>query len=164
MNILIEEADLKNPEHGAAIIELLNAYAMDLQGYKRGLPENVLQELIPEMMKIPTAMVFLATADEKYVGMAICFLGFSTFYARPLINIHDFTVARDYRLRGIGRKLIQRIEEKAMDLNCCKLTLEVQEMNRNAINFYEDCGFEKCILDESEGKALFLLKYLDAGH
>ncbi|MGE5671987.1 MAG: GNAT family N-acetyltransferase, partial [Fibrobacterota bacterium] len=87
MKIDIIEANLKNDGHTKAIVYLLNEYAKDLQGYKRSLPENVLKELIPQMSKIPTSIVFLASVESKYVGMAICFLGFSTFYARPIINI-----------------------------------------------------------------------------
>ena len=160
----IIEANLKNEDHTTAITFLLNEYAKDLQGYKRSLPENVLKELIPEMSKIPTSIIYLATVESKYVGMAICFLGFSTFYARPIINIHDFTVLMDFRKLGIGKKLVDAIEKKAIELNCCKLTLEVQEMNKNAIRLYGKCGFEKSILDESEGQALFLSKYLYEKH
>ena len=164
MKIEIIESNLKNEEHTKAIVFLLNEYAKDLQGYKRSLPENVLKELIPEMSKIPTSIIYLASIESKYVGMAICFLGSSTFYARPIINIHDFTVLKDFRKLGIGKKLVDAIEKKAIELNCCKLTLEVQEMNKNAIRLYEKCGFEKSILDESEGQALFFSKYLYGKH
>ncbi len=164
MKIEIIEANIKNEDHTKAIVFLLNEYAKDLQGYKRSLPENVLKELIPEMSKIPTSIIFLALIELKYVGMSICFLGFSTFYARPIINIHDFTVLKNFRKLGIGKKLVEAIEKKAMELNCCKLTLEVQETNKTAIRLYENCGFEKSILDESEGQALFLSKYLYEKH
>jgi len=164
MKIEIVEANLKNEDHTKTIVFLLNEYAKDLQGYKRRLPENVLKELIPEMSKIPTSIIYLASIESKYVGMAICFLSFSTFYARPIINIHDFTVLKDFRKNGIGNKLVEAIENKAIELNCCKLTLEVQEMNKNALRLYENCGFEKSILDESEGQALFLSKYLYEKH
>jgi GNAT superfamily N-acetyltransferase len=154
------EADLNNGVHQNAIVYLLNEYAKDLPGYRRSLPQKVLHELIAEMVKIPTALTVLATVENHYVGMAICFLGFSTFYARPVINIHDFTVLAEYRRQGIGKKLIERIVQKAKELNCCKITLEVQEKNVNALHLYESCGFEKSILDKSEGHALFLSKYL----
>lgn len=164
MKIEIVEANLENENHTKSIVFLLNEYAKDLQGYNRSLPENVLKELIPEMSKIPTSIIYLASIESKYVGMAICFLCFSTFYARPIINIHDFTVLKDFRKLGIGKKLVDAIEKKAIELNCCKLTLEVQEMNKNAIRLYEKCGFEKSILDESEGQALFFSKYLYVKH
>lgn len=160
MEIKIQEADLTDQTHQNAIVTLLNLYALDLQGYKKSLPESVLKDLIPEMRKIPTSMVFLASIGQDFVGMAICFLGFSSFYARPLINIHDFTVKKEFRRKGIGKKLVEAIQKKAQFLNCCKLTLEVQEKNVSALRLYENCGFERAILDESEGQALFLSKYL----
>jgi ribosomal protein S18 acetylase RimI-like enzyme len=160
LQIDIIKADLENNDHQKAIVMLLNEYAKDLQGYKRKLPDEVLKNVVPEMKKIPTTLVFLAAVNNEFVGMAICFIGFSTFYAKPVINIHDFTVLKNYRRQGIGSKLVKAIEQKAATLNCCKLTLEVQEMNKNAIILYEKCGFEKAILDESEGAALFFSKYL----
>lgn len=161
MQIEIIEADLENIAHQKAITFLLNEYAKDLQGYRKSLPDSVLNEVIPEIAKIPTRLILLAIVNELYVGMSICFVGFSTFYARPVINIHDFTVLKSYRQQGIGNKMVEQIERKAKELNCCKLTLEVQEKNFKALNLYEKCGFEKSILDESEGQALFLSKYLN---
>jgi hypothetical protein len=76
MSLEIFEADLESVEHQNAVIELLNRYAMDLQGYERPLPDMVLKELIPEIRKIPTALIFLAGLDGGYAGMAICFIGF----------------------------------------------------------------------------------------
>ena len=160
MNTTIMEADLNDVAHQNAIVHLLNEYTKDLQGFKRSLPDNVLKELIPEIRKIPTALIFLAEADDRFVGMSICFLGFSTFFARPIVNIHDFTVLREFRRQGIGTLLVEAVERKAAALDCCKLTLEVQEKNSDALRLYEKCGFEKSILDESEGQAFFLSKYL----
>ena len=68
-------------------------------------------------------------------------MGFSTFYARPLLNIHDLAVHRDYRGQGVGRALIAAIEEKARKLNCCKLTLEVRQDNDIAWGLYRNVGF-----------------------
>ena len=163
VNVNIVTADLDNSTHQAAILHLLNTYALELQGYNKPLPETVLAELIPEIRKIPTARVFLAETKGMYIGMAVCFLGFSTFYARPVINIHDFTVLKEYRGTGIGSRLLQAVEEKAVELGCGKITLEVQEKNTEAIRLYERYGFEESVLDESEGRALFLSKILSKG-
>ena len=40
------------------------------------------------------------TFIDKPVGLATTFEGFSTFAAKPLINIHDIAVLPDYRGRG----------------------------------------------------------------
>ncbi len=158
MNVKIIKANIENEEHQHAIVSLLNSFAIDLKGYNKSLPEDVLKNVIPGLKNFPTVEIFLAEADSSYVGMAICFVGFSTFYAKPLINIHDFTVMKDYRNLGIGKMLVDAIVEKAKILNCCKITLEVQEKNISAISLYEKCGFERNILDDTEGQMLFLSK------
>src|SRR5688572_14329373 len=82
-----------------------------------------------------------ALADEEPVGVAVCFFGFSTFNARPLLNIHDLAVLPQYRGLGAGRALLQAAEEHARREGCCKLTLEVQEDNTRARALYRRFGF-----------------------
>lgn len=160
MKLEIQEANLDNKIHQNAVINLLNQYALDLVGYNKGLSDSAVNELILGLKKMPTSLIFLAQAENDFVGMAICFLGFSTFYARPLINIHDFTVKKDFRNKGIGTALIRAVETKAKELNCCKLTLEVQEINVLAMNLYQKTGFIKSMQNESNDKVLFLFKNL----
>ena len=80
------------------------------------------------------------------VGFSICFLGFSTFLARPLLNIHDIFVDLSVRGRGIGAMLLERIEASARELNCCRITLEVREDNRVARGLYRKVGFDRVVV------------------
>ena len=120
--------------------------------------KNVLDNLIPELKKLNNHLIILANKNNNYIGMAICFIGFSTFYAKPLINIHDLTVLQEFRKQGVGTNLIKEIEYKAKELNCCKITLEVQEYNKQALTIYENLGFRKNGYNPEEGNALFLMK------
>jgi ribosomal protein S18 acetylase RimI-like enzyme len=138
----IVEADLADPRHQQAIVALVDAYARDPMGNGQGLPEAVRRELIPGLRRHPTTVVFLAFDGEAPVGIAVCFLGFSTFAARPLLNIHDLAVLPAYRGLGVGRRLLQRVEAKARQLGCCKLTLEVREDNQPAQQLYWKMGFQ----------------------
>jgi ribosomal protein S18 acetylase RimI-like enzyme len=88
----------------------------------------------------------LAYQASAPVGFAICFLGFSTFLARPLLNIHDIFVDAALRGAGIGATLLDRIELKARDLNCCRITLEVREDNRVARGLYRKVGFDRVLV------------------
>src|ERR1700675_4019655 len=90
--------------------------------------------------------VFLAYRGGSPVGFSICFLGFSTFNARPLINIHDIFVDSSVRGMGIGAMLLERIEVKARELNCCRITLEVREDNRVARGLYRKVGFDRVVV------------------
>ena len=153
-----EIIDLNDPIQNNAIIFLLNEYAKELKGFNKELPKNVLDNLIPELKKLNNHLIILANKNNNYIGMAICFIGFSTFYAKPLINIHDLTVLQEFRKQGVGTNLIKEIEYKAKELNCCKITLEVQEYNKQALTIYENLGFRKNGYNPEEGNALFLMK------
>ena len=158
--IEVVEAEFTREEHRQAIPFLLNEYAKDLLGLRQVLDNQVLKELVPGLEKVSNAIVLLARIDQKYVGMAICFLGFSTFQARPIINIHDFMVLKEYRNNSIGTKLLQKIELIAKRLHCCKITLEVQENNTPARKLYHSFGFKDSFLNAEAGSQLFLTKEL----
>ena len=158
--VTVIEADLSDPEHQAAIIRLINAYARDPMGSGRDLPTDVCDRLVSGLRQHPTTLVFLAFDEATPAGVAICFLGFSTFAAQPLINIHDLAVMPDYQGRGIGRLLLERVEAKAHDLGCCKLTLEVRADNRRAQRLYQRFGFGDAPSDLGAVRHWFLQKWL----
>jgi ribosomal protein S18 acetylase RimI-like enzyme len=154
----IIRADYTNPEQRSAIPYLLNAYAKGLLGFRRKIKGHVLDALVSGLEGTQSAVVLLARTGGEYVGMAICFLGFSTFHAKSLINIHDFMVLEDFRGQGIGKALLEEIETIARDMDCCKITLEVQENNTMARRLYRNGGFKDSFLDQEAGSQLFMTK------
>jgi ribosomal protein S18 acetylase RimI-like enzyme len=135
-------ADLANPAHQAAIIDLLDMYCRDEFGAGRPLPPQTRANLIPGLVKHGGARVFLAYEGDTPSGLALCLVGFSSFAARPLVNIHDIAVAPQFRGRGIGRALLEAVEADARQLGCCKVTLEVRADNARAMAAYRRAGFQ----------------------
>lgn len=160
-SVEIVAANLELAEHQRAIVELLDAYAADPIIDGKPLSAQARRDMIPGLMAHPTTLVFLALCDAQPVGVAVCFRGFSTFYAQPLINIHDLAVLADFRGRGIGRRLLDAVERAARDSGCCKLTLEVRESNTRAKGIYESIGFSQGQIDGEGSGFLFLAKSLD---
>ncbi len=159
-SIEILEADLDCRAHQQAVVALSNAYAMDPMGNGKALSSDVRRKLIPALQQHPTTIIFLAFRDKQAVGIATCFGGFSTFAARPLINIHDFYVIPEFRGQKIGQMLLAAVEQKARTTGCCKITLEVQQNNHRAQRVYEASGFARSVYVEAAGSALFLSKQL----
>ena len=141
LDLHIREADLADPEDGAAIVDILDSYAADVIGGGQSLSAEVRARLVPALQKHPTTLVLLAFAEGRPVGIAVCFIGLSTFHARPLLNIHDLAVIPECRGKGVGRALLSEAEAHAVARGCCKLTLEVQEDNGPARLLYERYGF-----------------------
>jgi GNAT superfamily N-acetyltransferase len=159
--IEIVEADLSLPAHAKAMIQLMDAYAFDIIGGGQGLSNYVKANLPTELAKRKSAHVILAFVDAKPAGLVICLEGFSTFACKPLLNIHDVIVTLPYRRRGISKLMLQKAEEIALDLGCCKLTLEVLEGNHVAQSAYKAFGFSGYELNPEMGKALFWEKKLE---
>ena len=156
----VELADLDLPEHAAAVTALVDAYARDPWGDGKPLADGVRQRLVPALREHPTTLVLLAWLGDEPIGVAVSFLGFSTFAARPLLNLHDLAVTPAARGRGVGRKLLEALESVARERGCCKLTLEVLEKNRRAKRLYEEFGFAQATYAEDGGSALFYAKKL----
>jgi GNAT superfamily N-acetyltransferase len=160
MNFTLFEANPTDPSHALAIISLLDCYASGLNGGGQGLSAAVKQNLPAALADRSTAHVMLAMDGDEPAGLVISFEGFSTFQCRPLLNIHDVVVAEPYRGQGLSKRLLAAVEDMAVRLGCCKLTLEVLEGNTIAQAAYRSLGFDGYQLDPSLGKALFWEKKL----
>lgn len=160
LEVLVHEADLRQPPHQAAIVTLIDAYARDPMGGGQGLSDAARAALIPGLQQHPTTVIFLAWEGETPVGIAVCFVGFSTFQARPLLNIHDLAVLPTHRRRGVGRRLLEHVAAKAQALDCCKLTLEVRDDNPTAQQLYHAVGFETAAAYGGAVRVWFLEKRL----
>lgn len=158
--IVIIEADLGRREHQDAVLAMTEAYSSDPFGDGKPLDPGARERLIPGLRGHPTTLVFLAFDGERPVGAAVCFVGFSTFAARPLVNIHDLMVLPDCRKKGVGRGLLEAVERRAMALGCCKLTLEVLDGNERALRAYKAFGFARYALQAAAGEAIFMAKPL----
>ena len=158
MNII--QADLLNIKEANDIIKLLDAYARDPMGGGQAISTFSKNNLIKELMKRENCSVFLGYKNDIPVALSICFTGFSTFACRPLLNIHDLVVVKEFRGNGYAKQLLEYIEDFARKTNCCKITLEVLSNNTTAMSVYRSFGFIDYELTPEAGKALFWEKSL----
>lgn len=161
MNIKVVRADYTDDRHKAEIPMLLDAYASDPMGGGKALDEEVKHRLVHELSKRPYAFSVIAYANGEPAGLANCFEGFSTFACKPLVNVHDIIVLEKFRGEGISQILLEKVEEIANSMGCCKLTLEVLSKNSVAKSVYQKFGFCAYELDPETGSALFWEKKLD---
>ncbi|WP_309743953.1 MULTISPECIES: GNAT family N-acetyltransferase [unclassified Chamaesiphon] len=159
-SIEIIEADLTIAAHARAVITLMDEYARDPMGGGSGLSDYAKTHLIAELARRKTARIILAFVEREPAGLVVCLEGFSTFACQPLLNIHDAIVSLPYRGRGLSKLMLQLAEQIAIELGCCKLTLEVLEHNYLAQKAYRSFGFNGYELNPQMGKALFWEKKL----
>lgn len=154
-NIQIIKGDLKIGEHAAHFLRLTAAYMADDMGRANEWNEEQKANVVREMANHPCALILFAKADGKYVGICTCFYAYSTFLAKPLLNIHDIYIEESFRGSGIGKKLVQTLGEIAKRENCGKITLEVRKDNLNARDLYKNEGFT-----DAPHSMFFWIKYL----
>lgn len=160
MNIEIMLANYEDEQQGNDIGYLLNCYAMDPMGGGKELDSYIVKNIARKLCNYSHAFSVLCYVDGKPAGLVNCFDAFSTFHCKPLVNIHDIIVAREYRGHGLSQKMLEKVEQIAIEKGCCKMTLEVLEGNKVARSAYEKFGFASYILDPRMGQALFWQKTL----
>ena len=158
MNIEIVLADYNNSRHGKDIVSLLNSYALDEAGGGKELSQDIKENLISKLAKLPFAFSLICYVDNMPAGLANCFTVFSTFKCKPVVNVHDLMVDRQYRRKGISQLLLTEVEKIAKQKAACKITLEVLEKNHPARNSYQKFGFTGYELKPEYGNAIFLEK------
>ncbi len=165
--VQVLRANYADPVHAAALVQMLDAYALDPMGGGQGLTDLAKANLVPSLAARPQAfsvLAFSTGAGSPPVGQAVglvnCIEGFSTFACKPLVNVHDVAVLASYRGRGIAEKMLVLVEAIARDRGACKLTLEVLQGNPSAIKLYKRFGFDNYQLDPAAGNAEFLQKKL----
>lgn len=143
MEISFVLCDYANEYHCQRFAGLINHYITDLMGGGKPLSMRDQLYLIDGMANHPASFVLFAQIGEEIVGLVTCFINFSTFKARPYLNVHDVIVEKRYRRLGIGRKLVARCIEIATERKYCKATLEVRYDNSNAQKLYRSLGFDE---------------------
>ncbi|MDA0808875.1 MAG: GNAT family N-acetyltransferase [Planctomycetota bacterium] len=141
MTVSVVDADFDRIEHCTGLVAILDEYARLPHIAGRGLPGEVIENLTSRLSKVSGKQILLAVDGETVVGVAVCFEGFSTFAGRPLLNIHDLAVSAKYRGQGVGTMLLDAVAERARELGCCRVTLEVDTANPGAKKLYERSGF-----------------------
>lgn len=160
MGLQIVIADFRRPDHVEGFLDALDSYARDPIGGGEALRSDVRDRLPAELLAMESSLVLLAMVEGRVVGTATCFLGYSTFAARPLLNIHDLAVLPDQRGKGVGQELLAAVDEEAKKRGCCKVTLEVREDNAGARALYERVGYTDYVQAGQQIRTLFLEKRL----
>ena len=156
----VVEADLEQAGDAQVVLDLVDDYSQDPFGDGRPLLPETRRTLIDGLRSHPTTIILIAYVEDRPAGIAVCFRGFSTFAAKPLLNIHDFSVRPGFRGQRVGQRLMEAVEHKARELGCCKLTLEVLESNTRARRVYAGAGFAGEPVGGLPGSTLFLSKRL----
>lgn len=155
-DIKIDFCNYTDSEDLKAVASLVNAYIEEEEGAEHVLNPLRQLRLVNGLDEHPKSIVLLAKLGDAYAGLLVGFENFSTFTAKPMINIHDVFVSSDFRGRGVGRKMIEKIESIARERSCSRITLEVRHDNAVAQELYKSVGFA-----DTQPPMFYWRKYLD---
>ncbi|CDN13866.1 MAG: GNAT family N-acetyltransferase [Richelia sp.] len=82
----------------------------------------------------------LAEKDNQAVGFALFFSNYSTFLTKPGIYLEDIFVLPAYRQQGIGKALLIKVAQIAVERDCGRFEWSVLDWNEPAQNFYRRMG------------------------
>ena len=124
--------------------DLILYFIKELALYEKMLDEVVadektLEEWIFDKQK---AEVIFVTENEKEVGFALFFHNFSTFLGRAGIYLEDLFVLPEFRGRGYGKALLNKLASIAVDRGCGRLEWWCLDWNKSSIDFYLSLGAE----------------------
>jgi GNAT superfamily N-acetyltransferase len=105
----------------------------------------------------PPFECLLAEEDGDVRGFALFFPTYSTWLGKPGIWLEDLFVLEAHRRRGIGRALLTRVAQLAVERGCERLEWAVLDWNAPALGFYRKLGaaaLEKWTMHRLTGEAL----------
>lgn len=87
-------------------------------------------------------MIQVARHKDQVIGMASAQLVISTAQGALSVWVEDMVVDLQYQDRGIGKQLLNRIEEWAATKGATRMQLLVDNENSSAIGYYSHLGWE----------------------
>jgi GNAT superfamily N-acetyltransferase len=130
--MLIREA---KPGDERAIMSLIHALAE----YEKAPLEvvNTSEDLALHLFteKICDALV-VETSSKNIVGFALYYTNYSTWKGKCLY-LEDFYVQPEFRMKGLGSQLFNRVVEIAKERKVKRMDWQVLEWNQPAIEFYK---------------------------
>lgn len=107
-------------------------------GYPLSLRE--IERNIMEVMSNNDHVVFVAIVDNEVVGWVHAFKAIF-LESNPFVEIGGLVVDENYRGKGIGKKLIERIKQWCLEKQVSTLRVRSQVKRKEAHLFYVNNGF-----------------------
>jgi GNAT superfamily N-acetyltransferase len=136
-----ELGQLLNSVHHAARPDI---YAAATEDFARDLPHWA------GVFEKPGQIVYIASAAERPVAFITATVSASSgplMQPQNVVRIGSVCVAEPFWGKGIGRTLIQRVKDWAIEQNAQDLRLTVWPFNERAVRMYAEFGFETRALE-----------------
>ncbi|MBK5093666.1 MAG: GNAT family N-acetyltransferase [Actinobacteria bacterium] len=94
-----------------------------------------------KMLASPEWTFLLAEEGKKKAGLLILLILPSLYYGGSYAAITELVVSKEYRGKGIARRMVEEAKMLARSLDCAELDVSVEVDNEKAVGFYKKLGF-----------------------
>jgi len=127
----------------ATLAPLFDGYRQ-FYGQRSDVPRAL--AFLEERLRRSESVIFLAVADGEggdALGFTQLYPSFSSVSLRRLWILNDLFVRQDIRRGGVGRRLLERAREWAIETQAKGLILTTAVTNEAAQALYESCGWRR---------------------
>ena len=145
-------------EYEDKYLEYVKDLLVELEEYILSIDKDELDQLHPEYrdrmaildleeINNNDGICYLALKDKKVVGLIMgCIVKYNQYdyldYKCPKMGeVTELVVSKNVRSKGIGKLLLNKMEEYFKSKNCEYIKIDVFSYNENAIKFYENDGY-----------------------
>ena len=133
--------DFATPDELPQMADLLAELFM-LESDFRPETDKQLQGLRLILENPQMGQLFVIRDGATVAGMANALITVSTAEGGRVLLLEDVIVSRDYRGKGLGRRLVEHVCDWARDQGITRVTLLADRENQPALNFYRTLDFE----------------------
>jgi GNAT superfamily N-acetyltransferase len=138
VDLRIERAARKDIDD---LVPLFDGYR---QFYGQRSDPAAARAFLSERIERDESVIYLAYAGPREAaGFTQLYPSFSSVSLKPLWILNDLFVRSDVRRGGVGRALLERARQHALETGAKGLVLSTGVANKSAQTLYESCGWQR---------------------
>jgi ribosomal protein S18 acetylase RimI-like enzyme len=130
---LFDEVDALHRDHLPHIFQVPSGVAREHDYYSGLIADENVALLVAEVGAKPVGFVHAIVRDSPAMPF---------FVPRRYVIVEGIGLKSGFRNHGIGRNLMNEVQEWAIAKGATSVELNVYEFNRSAISFYERLGYQ----------------------
>ncbi|WP_242221619.1 GNAT family N-acetyltransferase [Bacillus cereus group sp. BfR-BA-01380] len=120
------------------VASLFNEYRMF---YRQDFNIEKAEQFLRERLERKESIIFVAVEDGKYVGFTQLYPSFSSISMKRLWILNDLFVQKEARGTGVGKELLAKAKQFAVETGAKGLKLQTEVDNATAQRLYVGNGY-----------------------
>lgn len=123
-----------------AVAPLFDAYRAFFAG-----PDDLARsrDFLQDRLRARDSVVFFASSGTQALGFIQLYPLWSSWYCRKIWFLSDLYVREESRKHGVGRRLVERAVDHAVDTGASSMMVELPHREPHLAQFYARLGFRK---------------------